>query len=58
MADSATERTYYGLTLSQHRERIKKLATERGLAGDVLERVVAQAVELIPTVRVSEAAQR
>ncbi|MDP4022928.1 hypothetical protein Q8W71_09865 [Methylobacterium sp. NEAU 140] len=57
MADT-TEQTYYGLTLSQHRERIKKLATERGLSGDVLERVVARAVDLIPTIRVTEPAQR
>ena len=56
MSDQNPEATYYGLTLKQYRERIRKLAEERGLKGDTLERVVEKAVGLIPTVRVGSAA--
>jgi hypothetical protein len=31
MAEQTTEQTFYGLTLAQHRERIKKLGAEKGL---------------------------
>jgi hypothetical protein len=58
MADSATEPTYFGLTLAQFRERIKKLAVEKGLQGEKLERVAAQALEMIPTLRLDDASQR
>ncbi len=56
--DQATEKTYFGLTLSQHAERIRKLAAERGLSGETFERVTAKAVEMIPTIRLTDAAQR
>jgi hypothetical protein len=56
--EEATEKTYFGLTLAQHAERIRKLATERGLTGDVFDRVTAKAVAMIPTVKVNDAAQR
>lgn len=56
--DPATDKTYFGLTLSQHAERIKKLATERGLTGDVFERVTKKAVEMIPTIRLNENTHR
>ncbi|GJD36896.1 hypothetical protein [Methylobacterium aerolatum] len=58
MADTANEPMYYGLTLAQFRERIKKLATEKGLKGEKLERVAAQALDMIPTIRLDEASQR
>ena len=41
MAEQTTEQTYYGLTLAQHRERIKKLGAEKGLQGEHLELQVA-----------------
>ncbi|MHB2211620.1 hypothetical protein [Methylobacterium sp. CM6257] len=56
--EQATEKTYFGLTLSQHAERIRKLAAERGLTGDAFERVTAKAVEMIPTIRLNDGAQR
>lgn len=56
--DQATEKTYFGLTLSQHAERIRKLATERGLTGEVFDRVTAQAVAMIPTIRLTDTPQR
>lgn len=56
--DQATEKTYFGLTLSQHAERIRKLAAERGLTGEVFDRVTAQAVAMIPTIRLNENPQR
>ena len=56
--DQATDKTYYGLTLSQHAERIRKLATERGLTGETFERVTAKAVEMIPTIKLNDANQR
>nr|WP_210383303.1 hypothetical protein [Methylobacterium organophilum] len=56
--EQAAEKTYYGLTLSQHAERIRKLATERGLTGETFDRVTAQAVAMIPTIKVTDAAQR
>jgi hypothetical protein len=56
--EQATEKNYYGLTLAQHAERIRKLAAERGLKGDVLERVTAKAVEMIPSIRLNDGAQR
>ena len=56
--DQATEKTYFGLTLAQHADRIRILATERGLTGDVFERVTKQAVEMIPTIRLTESAHR
>lgn len=52
--DQATDRTYFGLTLSQHADRIKKLATERGLTGETFDRVTAKAVEMIPTIKLSD----
>jgi hypothetical protein len=58
MADQANDKTYYGLTLAQHRDRIKKLAAEKGLKGDDLERITAKAVEMIPTIRLDESSQR
>ncbi|SDA09717.1 hypothetical protein SAMN02799622_00244 [Methylobacterium sp. UNC378MF] len=57
-AQQATEKSYFGLTLSQHAERIRKLAAERGLTGDVFDRVTAQAVAMIPTIRLNDTAQR
>ena len=56
--DQATDKTYFGLTLSQHAERIRKLATERGLTGEVFDRVTTKAAEMIPTIRLSDSAQR
>ncbi|WP_342109211.1 hypothetical protein [Methylobacterium sp. SI9] len=56
--DQATDKTYFGLTLSQHAERIRKLATERGLTGEVFDRVTKKAVEMIPTIRLNETSQR
>jgi hypothetical protein len=56
--EQATDKTYYGLTLSQHAERIRKLATERGLTGEVFDRVTAKAVEMIPTIRLNDGGQR
>ncbi|MGH1571355.1 hypothetical protein ACRAWG_12485 [Methylobacterium sp. P31] len=56
--EQATEKTYFGLTLAQHAERIRKLALERGLTGDIFERVTAKAVEMIPTIRLNDGAQR
>ena len=56
--DQAADKTYYGLTLSQHAERIRKLATERGLTGETFERVTAKAVEMIPTIKLNDANQR
>ncbi|MCJ2061567.1 hypothetical protein MKK63_02415 [Methylobacterium sp. J-088] len=56
--DQTTEKTYYGLTLSQLAERIRKLATERGLTGEVFDRVTAKAVAMIPTIRLNDNAQR
>ncbi|SDN54625.1 hypothetical protein SAMN05216360_10976 [Methylobacterium phyllostachyos] len=56
--DQTTEKTYFGLTLSQHAERIRKLAAERGLTGDVFERVTKKAVEMIPSIRLNENAHR
>ncbi|KAA0125371.1 hypothetical protein CIW48_03330 [Methylobacterium sp. P1-11] len=56
--EQATEKSYFGLTLSQHAERIRKLAAERGLTGDVFDRVTAQAVAMIPTIRLNDTAQR
>lgn len=58
MADPTTEPTYFGLTVAQMRERIKKLAVEKGLEGEKLERVCAQALEMIPTIRLDDASQR
>jgi hypothetical protein len=58
MAETANEPMYYGLTLAQFRERIKKIAVEKGLQGEKLERVAARALEMIPTIRLDEAAQR
>ena len=58
MADQANEKTYYGLTLTQHRDRIKKLAAEKGLKADDLERITAKAVEMIPTIRLDDSPQR
>jgi hypothetical protein len=58
MAEQAQEQTYFGLTLSQHRERLKKLAAEKGLQGEVLERITAKALEMIPTIRLDESTQR
>lgn len=58
MAEQTNEQTYYGLTLSQHRERIKKLGAEKGLQGDDLERITEKALEMLPTIRLDEAAQR
>ncbi|GJE13170.1 MULTISPECIES: hypothetical protein [Methylobacterium] len=52
--DQATDRTYFGLTLSQHADRIRKLATERGLTGETFDRVTAKAVEMIPTIKLSD----
>ena len=56
--DQAADKTYFGLTLSQHAERIKKLAAERGLTGETFERVTAKALEMIPTIKLTEAARR
>jgi hypothetical protein len=56
--DQTTEKTYYGLTLSQLAERIRKLATERGLTGEVFDRVTAKAVAMIPTLRLNDNGQR
>jgi len=56
--DQTTEKTYYGLTLSQLAERIRKLATERGLTGEVFDRVTAKAVAMIPTIRLNDNGQR
>jgi hypothetical protein len=56
--EQATGKTYFGLALSQHAERIRKLATERGLTGEVFDRVTAKAVEMIPTIRLNDGAQR
>jgi hypothetical protein len=56
--DQATEKSYFGLTLSQHADRIRKLAAERGLTGEAFDRVTAKAVEMIPTIRLNEGAQR
>lgn len=56
--DQEKEKTYYGLTLAQHAERIRKLASDQGLTGDVFDRVTAQAIEMIPTIRVNEGPQR
>ncbi|MCJ2050401.1 hypothetical protein [Methylobacterium sp. J-070] len=56
--DQATEKTYFGQTLSQHAERIRKLAAERGLTGETFERVTAKAVEMIPTIRLTDAGNR
>jgi hypothetical protein len=56
--ERATEKTYFGLTLSQHAERVRKLATERGLTGETFERVTAKALEMIPTIRLNDGAQR
>ncbi|MBE7200420.1 hypothetical protein ACLBX9_29255 [Methylobacterium sp. A49B] len=56
--DQATEKTYFGLTLSQHSERIRKLAAERGLTGETFDRVTAKAVEMIPTIRLTDTPQR
>lgn len=58
MAEQTTEQTYYGLTLAQHRERIKKLGAEKGLQGEHLERITAKALEMLPTIRLDEPAQR
>jgi len=52
--DQATDKTYFGLTLSQHADRIRKLATERGLTGETFDRVTAKAVEMIPTIKLSD----
>jgi hypothetical protein len=56
--DRTTDETYFGLTLAQHAERIRKLATERGLTGDVFDRVTAKALAILPTIRLNEPAQR
>ncbi|MCJ2085973.1 hypothetical protein MKK88_08185 [Methylobacterium sp. E-005] len=56
--DQAPEKTYFGLTLAQHAERIRKLATERGLTGEVFDRVTAKAVAMIPTIRLNDNTQR
>ena len=56
--DQASDKTYFGLTLSQHAERIRKIATERGLTGEVFDRVTAKAVAMIPTIRLNDNAQR
>jgi hypothetical protein len=56
--DQAAEKTYFGLTLSQHAERIRKLASERGLSGDAFDRVTMQAVAMIPTIRLNEGTHR
>lgn len=58
MAEQTTEQTYYGLTLAQHRDRIKKLAAEKGLQGERLERITAKALEMLPTIRLDESSQR
>lgn len=58
MAEPTTEPTYYGLTLAQLRERIKKLAVEKGLEGEKLERIAAQALEMIPTIRIDDTSHR
>lgn len=56
--DQAADKTYFGLTLSQHAERIRKLAAERGLTGETFERVTAKALEMIPTIKLTEANRR
>ena len=56
--DQAADKTYFGLTLSQHAERIRKLAAERGLTGETFERVTAMALEMIPTIKLTEANRR
>ena len=56
--EQTAEKTYYGLSLSQHAERIRKLASERGLAGDAFDRVTAKAVAMIPTIKLNDVAQR
>ncbi|MBE7197348.1 MAG: hypothetical protein INR70_06050 [Parafilimonas terrae] len=56
--DQTTDKTYFGLTLSQHGERIRKLAAERGLTGEAFDRVTAKAVAMIPTIRLNETSQR
>jgi len=58
MAEQTTEQTYYGLTLAQHRERIKKLGAEKGLKAEHLERITEKALAMLPTIRLDEAAQR
>lgn len=58
MAETTTQSVYYGLTLAQFRERIKKLAVEKGLEGETLERVTAKALDMIPTLRLDDAQQR
>ena len=45
--EQATDKTYYGLTLSQHAERIRKLATERGLTGEVFDGTVVGGLSAI-----------
>ena len=56
--DQATEKTYFGLTLSQHAERIRKLAAERGLTGEVFDRVTPHAGTIIPPKPRNENPQR
>lgn len=58
MAEQSTEQTIYGLTLAQHRERIKKLGAEKGLQGENLERITAMALELLPKIRLDESPHR
>lgn len=58
MTETTKDTTYYGLTLAQFRERLKKIAAEKGLQGDTMERVVARALEMIPTIRIDDAPQR
>ena len=58
MAEPSSDPLYYGLTLAQFRERIKKIAVDKGLQGEKLERITAKALELIPMIRLDDAAQR